>query len=206
MQTTEPTHRSMLRLLRGLVPNRRVALHEHRRIAELQANRLRRFLDIDDCLLGSESIAGLPHVRIKHDLDLPTSGMSYWDGHTWIILLNPSEPETRQRFTLLHELHHVICHTKQTELFGAHTARNNAAAEAMADYFAAYALMPKLYVKRLFGQGIHDANQLAEQFNVSPVAMNYRLSQLGLTETNQPRRCGSHRLIRRQPRPGGRTR
>ncbi len=186
--TTSP---SMLQLLRGLIPNRRIGQHEHRRLAELQANRLHRYLDTDSGVITSGDVTDLPHIQVRFDDQLPTSGMSYWDGHAWTILLNRSEPETRQRFTMLHELHHIICHTKRTQLFGATAARNDPAAEAMADYFAACALMPKLYVKRLFGQGIHQPHQLAKQFDVSTAAMTYRLDQLGLA--NEPRRCGFSR-------------
>ena len=151
MQTTNTTNPSLLKLLRGVIPNRSVGRHEHGRIAELQANRLRRALDINDSLLSTDDITGLPHIEIRFDADLPTSGMSFWNGQTWIILLNPTEPETRQRFSLLHELHHIICHRQRGQLFGPTAARNDYAAERMADYFAACALMPKLYVKRLFG-------------------------------------------------------
>jgi len=181
----------MLKLLRGLIPKRQVSQHEHRRVAELQANQLRRYLEVTDSLLDTDLIAGLPHVELRYDVDLPTSGMSFWDGHTWVILLNPTEPDTRQRFTLLHELHHVICHTKRSNLFGHGAPVDDPAAERMADYFAACALMPKLYVKRLYGQGTRDAQLLAEHFDVSTAAMSIRLDQIGLTA--QVRRCGTSR-------------
>lgn len=178
----------MLTLLRGIIPDRRVGNQEHRRIAELQANKLRRFVGSTDAMLDSEAITQLPHIDLRFDDRLPTSGMSFWDGSTWVVLLNPTEAETRQRFSLPHELHHIICHSKRGLLFGEPSARNSPAAESMADYFAACALMPKLFVKRLFGQGIHDHEQLARHFDVSPIAMSYRLDQLGLTTAS--RRCG----------------
>jgi Zn-dependent peptidase ImmA (M78 family) len=57
----------------------------------------------------------------------------------------------------------------------------------VADYFAACVLMPKKLVKRRFGEGLRTASQLAAEFGVSPVAMQYRLHQLGLLE--RYRRC-----------------
>ncbi len=119
MRTTTSTNTtSMLKLLRAVIPDRPVEQAEHRRIAELQANKLRRFVRSTDAMLDSEAITQLPHVDVRFERALPTSGMSFWDGNSWVILLNPSEPETRQRFSLLHELHHIICHSKRGLLFG----------------------------------------------------------------------------------------
>lgn len=196
MQTNHDTT-SPLKLLRGLIPDRRVQPHEHRQIAELQANWLRRLLETHGSSIDTVSIVGLPHIDLQHDRSLPTSGMSFWNGRSWVILLNPTETTNRQRFTLLHELHHIICHSKRTHLFGAGAAQDDPAAERMADYFAACALMPKLYVKRLFGQGIHDPKELADHFEVSALAMSVRLDQLGLTNTaNLSRRCSVERRLR----------
>ena len=203
MQHTTTNEKSMLRLLRGIIPNRQIGQHEHRRIAELQANKLRSYLGVAGSMLDSEKITQLPHLELRFDENLPTSGMSFWNGQTWVILLNPTEATTRQRFSLLHELHHIICHTKQSLLFGENAARNDPAAEQMADYFAACALMPKRHVKRLHGEGIHNAQRLAHHFNVSQVAMKYRLDQLGLHSFIP--RCGFSRSSYRRQRRGFRT-
>lgn len=197
-QHNTPTQPSALKLLRALIPKRRVGTWEHRRIAELQANRLRRHLDVNEALLDTDFITQLPHIDVRYDINLPTSGMSFWDGHTWVVLLNPTEPETRQRFTLLHELHHIICHTNRTQLFGHGSPVDDPAAERMADYFAACALLPKLYVKRLYGQGVRDPHLLAQRFDVSAAAMSVRLNEIGLSEPVP--RCGiNERRYRRRP-------
>ena len=200
MQTQQSTSPSILRILRDLIPTRTVRQHEHRVIAEIQANKLRRHLRVDDSLLTTDIVAGLPNLRLAFDPDLPTSGMSFWNGHQWIILLNPTEVEARQRFTLLHELHHIICHPQNHRLFGSTTARTDPAAERMADYFAACALMPKLYVKRLFGRGVHQPHQLADYFGVSTTAMRYRLEQLGLIP--RAHRCNAPHKPHRSHSPG----
>lgn len=54
--------------------------------------------------------------------------------------------------------------------------------------------MPKLYVKRLFGEGVRQPTLLAQYFDVSAVAMSYRLDQIGLTM--QRHRCGLTRTTR----------
>lgn len=82
----------------------------------------------------------------------------------WVVAINSSEPWTRQRFSLAHELFHI--HDK---------------GERLADYFAGVALMPKPLVKRYVGRGERPTH-LALRFGVSPRAMNVRLHQLGLTD------------------------
>ena len=69
--------------------------------------------------------------------DLPTSGMSHWDGQAWVISLNAADSLTRQRFTLLHEFKHIIDHGHADRLYH-DTGRRSAAeqAEQAADYFA----------------------------------------------------------------------
>ncbi len=51
----------------------------------------------------------------------------------------------------------------------------------MCDYFAACLLMPRIWVKRAWGDGINDQRALAALFDVSTTAMGIRLEQLGLT-------------------------
>ncbi len=57
----------------------------------------------------------------------------------------------------------------------------------MADYFAAWVLMPKRLVKQRYCQGQQRIEDLAGEFGGSPAAMRYRLQQLGLVEGY--RRC-----------------
>lgn len=179
---------SVLAALRGLVPNRRLSTGEALRIAELQANRLRDYLDIDGAALASEAICELPRIAVEHDPDLPVSGSAHWNAHQWVITLNASEPVPRQRFSMLHELKHIVDHTTRHHLYGRDgdpAARQRA--EWAADHFAACALMPKRWVKRLWGEGHQNTTGLAADFGVSTQAMRYRLHELGLTEP--PARC-----------------
>lgn len=180
MQHTTPTKQSTLKLLRALIPDREIGYHELQRIAELQANQLRAHLFIAG-RLDTKSITGLAAIKVEHDPKLPTSGMSFWDGKKWVILLRSTEPETRQRFTLLHELHHIISHPHRDKLFGKDVEPYEPAAEHMADYFAACALMPQDVIQGLFDQNIKHIDVMAIHLGVSDVAMRRRLKQLGLT-------------------------
>ena len=188
-ETTIETSRSVLASLRALTPQRTVTFTEALRIDELQAARLRSLLDITEDSLPEEAIAGLPRIRIVRRA-LPTSGMSYWDGQTWVIALNAREPETRQHFTLLHEYKHILDHGHAERLYGTRCDSNTSQqAEHAADYFAGCALMPKRLVKRAWGTGIQTPEALADLFDVSPRAAQVRLAQLGLTEPVQ--RCAT---------------
>src|SRR5579863_8884891 len=102
---------SLLAALRALVPTRPLTNREAERIAELQANRFRELLGIREPTLPDEAIASLPRIVISYEFDLPVSGLAQWADGRWLIALNGQEPEVRQRFSLAHELFHVINHT-----------------------------------------------------------------------------------------------
>ncbi len=192
---------SLLASLRSLIPNRKLQFSEALRIAELQANRLLELSDITDWPTPSEIVAELPRIEVEYG-DLPTSGLSFWNGHAWVICLNHGEPTTRQRFTLLHEFKHVIDHDRTHRLYiGNHRHNADEQAEHAADYFAGCALMPKRLMKRAWGDGLQRPAVLAATFDVSPAAAEVRLAQLGLTE---PRlRCAPVSGVRFLPSRGG---
>ena len=183
---------SMLTALRSLIPNRQLTLGEALSIAELQANRLLELSHAEDIPVSSQVITDLPRVIIEHDTDLAgiaASGSSHWNWQrrSWIISLNPTEPATRQRFTLIHEYKHIIDHgspgIRPTSTLG------RPAQEAVADYFAGCLLMPRRQLKNAYCDGIQRPVDLAELFDVSEAAMIVRLNQIGLTEPaprNQP--------------------
>jgi Zn-dependent peptidase ImmA (M78 family) len=173
---------SVLATLRHLIPDRPLQPHEALRIAELQANRLLELSGNTDQPAGAELVTGLPRIQVEYRR-LPTSGLSYWNGREWVIGINRSEPETRQRFTLLHEFKHIIDHGRTHHLYG----NNPRLAEQAADYFAGCALMPKRLVKSAWGQGIQRTEDLAQTFDVSEPAIRIRLAQLRLAEPE--RRC-----------------
>jgi Zn-dependent peptidase ImmA (M78 family) len=201
MNITSHNHegRSVLACLRSVIPLRPLDFPEAMQIAELQAARLLELTDTTDWPIDSSVVTELPRIRIEYR-DLPTSGMSYWDGQAWVIVLNASEPATRQRFTLLHEYKHIIDHGSTDRLY-AGTGRHSPSeqAEQAADYFAGCALMPKRLMKRAWGQGLQQPAVLARRFHVSPRAIDVRLAQLGLTEPRS--RCAPPSTVRGAVRP-----
>lgn len=178
--TNEP--HSTLAAVRALIPDRPLSFLEALHIAELQADRLLQLSGCRDQPAGADLITGLPRIRIEYRR-LPTSGISYWNGREWVIGINRDEPETRQRFTLLHEFKHIIDHGRTQQLYGGDSQR----AEQAADYFAGCTLMPKRLIKSAWGNGIQAVTALAQTFDVSEPAIRVRLAQLRLTEPGQ--RC-----------------
>lgn len=187
-QDTNTATRSVLALLRGLVPQRRLTHSEALVIAELQANRLLEHFSIATTAVPDEIITELPRIRIERESGFPVSGSAHWNGRYWVISLSADEHRCRQRFSLMHEFKHVVDHTTKDFLYHDGPARSAyEQAERVADYFAACLLMPKRVVKRLWCEGPQNIQGLADKLRVSPAALRYRLDQLGLTE--RPVRC-----------------
>ena len=180
---TNTNARSVLALLRGLVPQRQLTFNEALRIAELQANHLLEHFSIDTAAVPDEIVSELPRIKIERERSLPVSGSAHWNGRYWVITLCADEHRSRQRFSLMHEFKHVLDHTTKDFLYQDRpTSSAYEQAERVADYFAACLLMPKRVVKRLWFEGPQSVEGLAEKLRVSPAAARYRLDQLGLTD------------------------
>jgi len=182
---------SVLASLRGIMPARRLRLSEALLLAELQADRLLRLRHVTDIPVPVAVVTGLPKITVDRDPDLPrhaASGSSDWDSRrrAWVISVNPEEPLTRQRFTVLHEYKHIIDHYHPG--LGGYlpgTVYGLAPVEYVAEYFAGCVLMPKRWLKAAFGSGIQHPAELAELFDVSARAIEVRLCQIGLTAPDE---------------------
>lgn len=173
--------RGVLAILRSVAPRRRLTIHEAEYIGEIQAYRLLELADLHDAPVPSSLIYDLPRIAVRHDVDLPVSGSTQWLNGQWLITINTSEPPARQRFTLAHELKHVIDHRHRDLLYVSTPGlTTDVQAEHAADNFAACLLMPRRWVKRAWGDGCQRISQLSERFDVSPQAMRVRLERLGL--------------------------
>jgi Zn-dependent peptidase ImmA (M78 family) len=181
----------VLAYLRGLVPQRPLSFIEARHITELQANRLRGLLNITSAELPPEVIPGLPRIEVIEVSDLPASGASQWSEGKWVIAVNGQESWQRQRFSMGHELWHIINYRTTDFLCpGNRFTSSSAQAERLADYFSGCLHMPKQHLKRLVGEGL-DAADLADTFGVSVPAVTVRLNQLGFSQSRS--RCSHHR-------------
>jgi Zn-dependent peptidase ImmA (M78 family) len=117
------------------------------------------------------------------------SGMTTWDDGHWIIGINKGNPHARRRFTLGHELKHVLDADRDRITY---RSINPAQREQIADYFAACYLMPKLWLRRAWTGGIQDVDALAGLFVVSRQAMEKRLKFLGFIDDQPERTVASY--------------
>jgi predicted transcriptional regulator len=180
--------KGVLTSLRLMRPARTLTRTEARRVAERQAAKLLRLRDALEPPIHEEVISHLPRVQVYRESLGSLSGLSFWDGSYWRISVNGHHANVRQRFTMAHELSHVLDAPYKRLVRADH-------AEEVADYFAASVLMPKRLVKRLWGEGVQDTPTLARRFGVSMAAMRWRLDELRLdsiADVPMPRRgrCG----------------
>lgn len=174
--------------LRDFVPIRPLTRTEAFRIAELQALRFLDAVGATEPPVREETISGLPRVHVERISPLPVSGATHWEHGHWLILLNGGEPLVRQRFSLAHELKHILDHRFIHVLYQRIPEGQRADfVEQVCDYFAGNVLVPRPWLKRAWGDGIQDPARLAARFGVSQLAIQVRLAQIGLGE--RPKRC-----------------
>jgi Zn-dependent peptidase ImmA (M78 family) len=182
---------SVLASLRALLPSRPLTLPEALRIADRQAARVLQLRHIEALSVPTSIVTDLPRIIVEPDQELPlhaASGCSDWDSRrrAWIISINPREPRTRQRFTILHEYKHILDHGSpdiRTDNWAARFHR--APAEIVADYFAGCVLIPKRLLNEAYYDGIQAAADLAQLFDVPADAIRVRLAQVGLADPHR---------------------
>jgi Zn-dependent peptidase ImmA (M78 family)/transcriptional regulator with XRE-family HTH domain len=126
-------------------------------------------------------------------------GLAWRDANARLILVATSSTPTRQRFTLAHELGHLLAGDDQDlhvdrRIMG--PAQRGVASEIRANAFAASFLMPEGLLRaahmREVGSsvGLADAafSRLVMEFAVSPSAMGYRLENLSLISRDERQR------------------
>jgi hypothetical protein len=167
--------------LRGLTPRRPLTQGEALGIAERQATRLLAMSGISEPPVPETVITALPRVRVHWVYPLEVSGTTRWVRGLWLIVIHKGEHPGRVRFSLAHEAKHVIDHpVKDVAYVPVGTMTASQRREKVCDHFAACLLMPRPWVKRLWGQGVQDIAALADCFGVSHEAMRVRLQVLGL--------------------------
>ena len=100
-------------------------------------------------------------------------GCNLVDGR-WLIILNREDALAQARFTLAHELGHIVL----GDLTGAGPPDCGAEHEALCDHFAAELLLPAAALRAASRRAGPAA--LAARFQVPPAVLRRRLAQLGL--------------------------
>ena len=98
----------------------------------------------------------------------------------WVIHLNSNDTQARKRFTLYHEIFHILAHCKATPVFKkTSSSPEGSFNELLADHFAAVLLMPEKQVKEKWAE-VKDINQMATMFDVPKSVVWFALKHLSL--------------------------
>lgn len=173
-----------------------------RKIQRIVQNLLRQ-AEIDTPEVDVEYIARLLGAKIirKFDEQDPISGILARDERHTMIIVNQKHSSTRQRFTIGHEIGHLVLHNYQDpyidrtlpsmiRLRDDRSSLGEDVEEIEANAFAAELLMPGFMIeeslKKIDFSKIFDYEdliaKLAEEYGVSTQAMAFRLINLGVIE------------------------
>ncbi|MBM3142850.1 MAG: ImmA/IrrE family metallo-endopeptidase [Chloroflexi bacterium] len=97
----------------------------------------------------------------------------------WVVQLNSNDNPTRRRYTLFHEVFHILAHLRTTPVFSKVGCEGGSFNESLADYFAACVLAPPHWVKKEWTK-FKDIAQMAAHFDVPYVVMFVMLKRMGL--------------------------
>ncbi len=143
-------------------------------LAERQAFLLLAICGIDRLPVPVEMIGELSAVHVQSYGRLPVAGASFWNGATWVVVLDGRQCDAHLRMTLAHEFKHVIDGGTKRRY------EDDDVAEPIADFFARCLLIPRPWLKSVLAQGARTVDALAEDFGVPTDVMQLRLHEVGL--------------------------
>ena len=161
---------------------------------ERRAAKLLRDHDVTGPAVDVEALAEALGISVQYErLASDMSGVLLVENGTASVAINESHHRNRQRFTLAHEIGHVLLHADEDRLFvdrrffrNEWSSKGELREEIEANAFAASLLMPRRFVTQCIepGAGITelDVFRLATRFEVSEQAMTLRLVKLGFIE------------------------
>jgi hypothetical protein len=145
---------------------------------------------------GYQTEAGIDHLPVPTDLitrggdnrpievqELPFKahhGAVWRLNDCWLIQLNSNDTTARKRFTMYHEIFHILAHCKATPVFKkTSSSPEGSFNELLADHFAAILLMPEKQVREKWAE-VRDVNQMATTFDVPKSVVWFALKHLSL--------------------------
>jgi Zn-dependent peptidase ImmA (M78 family) len=166
------------------------------------ARRLLREANVATPPVPVEALAERVGAELSYrSLEGDISGLLYRDEGRKVIGVNALDGRARQRFTIAHEIGHLLLHPGHTVIIDKLVKVNFRATASMpvarreeereANEFAAELLMPerlvKAYASDIVGESVLFSKDdlvraLAQRFDVSPLAMEYRLVNLHLLD------------------------
>ena len=140
-----------------------------------------RLLRIPVDIYGVAEFLGLEISEELMDEDL--SGYLEFKDGVWMIGVNSLHHINRKRFTVAHEIAHYVLHRDPNrnfvdKVFARRLADHNPE-ERAAEGFAAKLLMPEDKITERISDGETSLQSLAKVFQVSALAMKYRVQTLG---------------------------
>jgi hypothetical protein len=107
------------------------------------------------------------------------SGATWHTDDGWVIHLNAHETPAEKRFTLFHEVFHILSHREARRLPWQGRRKKGIFCELLADYFSKCVLMPRQWVAEKWAE-LEDLDRMAEAFGVPRRAMWVKLRSLNL--------------------------
>lgn len=153
-------------------------LWQHFRERRASATQILRALEVAEPHVDVEWVAQRLGIAVNRAKDPGWAGACKSAGKDAAIWVDNKDPDTRQRFTIAHEIGHLILHPEGIEFRDTSFQGNQLEVEA--NNFAAELLMPRWMVMpyvKIYGM---DAKTLASIFNVSITAMEIRLAAFAL--------------------------
>ena len=161
---------------------------------ESHASRLLHDHGVTEAPVDVEALAKALGISVSYDrLDNDVSGLLLIDNGVARVAINESHHLNRQRFTLAHEIGHVLLHAGSDRVFvdrrffrNEWSSKGEFSEEIEANAFAAALLMPRSLIRQHLAvdSGITDVDvfRLATKFQVSEQAMTLRLVKLKYIE------------------------
>jgi transcriptional regulator with XRE-family HTH domain len=158
---------------------------------EAAAQEILKLAGITEPPVQMEEVCKALSIPLYHYKDFPEAlsalVLTIEDG-TYVIGVNENHHPNRRRFSEAHELGHAVLRHEasyylefSTEGLAGEPPGYRYLDEREANAFAAALLMDERWVRQDFANGMRSVDTLALRYQVSPVAMSFRLVNLGLT-------------------------
>ncbi|OYC97222.1 helix-turn-helix domain-containing protein [Microbacterium sp. Yaish 1] len=151
-------------------------------------------------MVGTSNATLIADIEDTFGIDVVTTelpdgcdGMSYADGDLRLIVLASTDGAARQRYTLAHELGHILAGDAEESVIRENLGQGERnLAERRADVFAASFLAPAEEVTTALAKQEANAQEtLAFELGVSPVSLSWRLKNLGFVTESERRQLAS---------------
>lgn len=105
-------------------------------------------------------------IEVRHVSLKAYHGATWKLDKCWLIYLNRNDSKARRRFTLYHEIFHVLAHTKSNPIFKKeYGSLKGSFNEILADHFSCIMLLPEDWLIKTWLE-VKDINQVAALFEV----------------------------------------